>query len=491
MRTRFFQSCGGGDFSRRNFFKGLAVSAAFLCGEKLQAGEGGSSFVAKAGGPKNIIFLVSDGMSPGVLTMAEAFSWHLRGKGTRWVALQRGGTAASGLMETASLNSLVTDSAAASSCWGSGSRVNNGSINQLPDGTLLTPIAKVFRDAGKKIGLVTTATVTHATPAGFAASVAGRDDEEEIASQYLGLVDVALGGGDVFFDPSRRKDRWDLFSEFSGQGYEVVRNREALLGSGGGRCLGVFFPGHLPYSIDRDGDKTLGEKVPTLAEMTQTALQKLSDSPGGFLLQVEGARIDHAAHQNDIATLLREQLAFDDALGIALDFAEKRGDTLVVITSDHGNSNPGLKGMGSAYSSSTQAFEKIGNAKESFESLHRWTLGKLGEKKELSAGEWAERMAGGLGLWPSPAEAETLLGLAKGVPASDWNAQHSNYWGILGQVTGNQTGIGWVGTTHTMDPTILTAVGPGAGEFGGYVRNDEIFGKLCSLSGIEFRNPRN
>ena len=157
---------------------------------------------------------------------------------------------------------MVTDSAAASSAWGGGQRVNNGSINVDFSGKEVTPIAAILKkNCNARIGLVTTATVTHATPAGFAASISSRGNENSIAPQYLNRVDVIL-----------------------------------------------------------------------------------ADDPP-FLLQVEGARVDHAAHLNDIAGLLGDQLAFDDALAAMLAMIAGRDDILIVVTSDHGNANPGLNGM--------------------------------------------------------------------------------------------------------------------------------------------------
>src|SRR4029434_4694557 len=108
------------------------------------------------------------------------------------------------------------------------------------------------------------------------------------------------------------------------------------------RVLGLFWSDHLPYTIDRNREPAMQSRVPTLAEMTSSALQNLSHSPDGFLLQVEGGRVDHAAHDNDAASMLHDQLAFDDAIGVALEFAKEHGDTLVIITTDHGTGNPGL-----------------------------------------------------------------------------------------------------------------------------------------------------
>jgi alkaline phosphatase len=469
---------------RRSFLKGglLAAASAAL----LPAGRAGaqtSPAILSTGKTRNVIFCVSDGMSAGVLGLAEEYSGHTRGKGTHWVRLARTPGTISGLMDTASLNSLVTDSAAASSAWGSGVRVNNGALNVSPDGRHHQPLGPYFKNAGRKFGVVTSATVTHATPAGFAVCQGSRSEENEIAEGYLGLVDVALGGGKTFFDPSQRPDKRDLWQEARGQGYSVCLTREELLqAAGAGKLLGTFSNSHLPYVIDRPNSPGIAGKIPTLAEMTRVAIESLNQEKRGFLLQIEGARVDHAAHHNDIATLLKEQLDFDDAVGVALEFAANSGDTLVVVTSDHGNANPGLNGMGPAYGGSSQTFEQVAKARESFHSLFLWAQGRLTRPEGLGIPEWSARVREGLGILPSNEEAAALLQCVKEEPFANWNRQLANFWGLMGQVTGNHTGIGWTGITHTADPTILHATGPGASEFAGLIRNDAVCPTILGLT---------
>ena len=105
--------------------------------------------------------------------------------------------------------------------------------------------------------------------------------------------------------------------------------------------LGVFYEDGLPYSIDRENNKDLTNSIPTLAEMTQKAIDRMKSNKNGFVLQVEGGKVDWAAHANDIAGLIHDQLAFDEAIKVVMDFAEKDQNTLVIITTDHGNANPG------------------------------------------------------------------------------------------------------------------------------------------------------
>ncbi len=425
---------------------------------------------------RGIVFMVSDGMSHGVLPLAEALSQQTRKRSTRWWELLQAPAAVHGTMDCASSNSLVTDSAAAASAWGGGQRVPNGQINVTDKGRQVEPIGVPLQKKKCRLGLVTTATVTHATPAGFAANTPDRNDEQSIATQYLDRAEIILGGGSQFFDPAQRKDKRDLFADFAKAGYEILRNRDQLLAAKSPRLLGTFTSGHLPYSVDHTNDEDLAKKVPTLSEMTDAALKRFLTGDAPFLLQVEGARIDHAAHANDVAGLLGDQLAFDDAIATVMAALAGRDDVLVVITSDHGNSNPGLNGMGSSYGRTNQHFSRIAGIKASHERIFAEWNAKKGGTAELT-GLLQER----LGLKPTDSEAATLLDTMSGKPVPEWNHLLANPPGILGQIAGNHTGIGWTGTVHTADMTLITAVGPQAERFHGLVRNDSVHEKLLEL----------
>ncbi|MFN9433255.1 MAG: alkaline phosphatase [Acidobacteriota bacterium] len=432
---------------------------------------------AKAGRPKNIIFCVSDGMSPGVLMLAEYFSRIARGKGTRWAALMNDMTASRGVQDVAALNSPVTDSSSSSSAWGSGSRINNAQVNVLPDGTKLTPILELAKAAGRRTALVTTATVTHATPAGFAASQERRDDEHLIGLQYKGRVDCILGGGQKFFDAAKRKDKRDAEGEFRQAGYQIVKAKGDLLKADRSKpMLGLFSDGHIPFTLDKAA-------VPTLAEMAGYALEAVSGSSKGFIMQVEGARVDHAAHNNDIAGQLWDQLAFDDALGVCLDFAARKGDTLVITTSDHGNASPGFNGMGPEYTESGKCFERILKAKSSFELLPRM----LGSRP--TAARVREVIEADRGIVLAAAEAEAVAQAAGGRKGISLNRGQDVALGVLGLVLSNYYGVGYTGMNHTGEYTTITATGPGSLPFEGLVRNTDVFGRLTRYMGINHKNP--
>ncbi len=467
---------GGCEIDRRNWLKAATFSGAAT----MFAGANASAQVSRPPTKvRGVVFMVSDGMSPGVLTLAEAYSKLTRHRGTQWWSLLNDRNAARGLMDTASANSMVTDSAAASSAWGGGQRVNNGSINVSTDGKEITPIAAILKKKGARIGLVSTATITHATPAGFASSVSKRGDEDDIAPQYLHRVDVLLGGGSGHFSAKDRADKRDLAGDFAKAGYGIVNNRDSLLAAREEKLLGTFTRGHLPFTIDRDQNPAMAAAIPTLTEMARAALTRFLSGDKPFLLQIEGARIDHAAHLNDIGALLGDQLAFDDALATVMVLIGKRDDILLVVTSDHGNSNPGLNGMGNGYGESTQRFARITTMKASHERLFaEWAKTKGGTTDQLT-----QLIKQHLDFTLKPEQATALIEIFEKHPVVEWNEQLSKPEGLLGQFAGNHTGIGWTGTSHTSDPTLVSALGPQSERFSGMVKNSDVFGHLMEVLG--------
>lgn len=334
---------------RRSFFRNTSLAAiGTTLSPVLLANSGCESTILEEGSSKtakNIIFLVSDGMSSGTLNMADLLAQRKLGRSSYWVDLYRQNKVKRALMDTASASSIVTDSAAASSSWGGGVRVPNGRLNVGANDEKYTPILQKFKKQGKAVGCVTSVPITHATPAGFCINNKSRGNQPEIAKQYLDLrFDVMLGGGLEYFDASLRKDGEDVFGQFEAASYQVAKNKADLstIENIDSPIIGVFRESGIPYSLDHSNDAEAKKNVPTLPEMTRFAIEKMATKKEGFVLQVEGGKVDWAAHGNDLGGLLYDQLAFDEAVKIALDFAEKRDDTLVIITTDHGNANPAL-----------------------------------------------------------------------------------------------------------------------------------------------------
>ncbi len=427
---------------------------------------------------RNVIFLISDGMSSGTFTLADQFLRWRDGRPSNWVRLYQEETARRGMVETASADSIVTDSAAAASALGSGIRVKNRSINMGPNGEQHPPILMLAKEIGKSTGLVTTASASHATPAGFAANVPNRSDQATIAVQYLERgIDLVFGGGHSFFAAETRKDGRDLLGDYAKAGYGVAKTRAEMeaLKRAEGPVLGLFAEGYVPYELDRVNTPELKENVPGLPEMARFALERLNRNPEGFVLQLEGGRVDHAAHANDVGALLYEQIAFDETVAIAVEFARKRDDTLVIITTDHGNANPGL-------SSGMDGGEKSFAALAGFRGTHQSILSKI--DKESSAATIAERIRETTGLNVAEADAELLrLNLREEyrTPYRRMNSASA----VLGQILANHTDIGWIGNTHTSDHVEAAALGPGSEALRSFQKNTDLFAMMAASLGIE------
>ncbi|MBC7885020.1 MAG: alkaline phosphatase [Saprospiraceae bacterium] len=424
---------------------------------------------------KNIIFMVSDGMSAGTMNMAELLLRRKEGRGSHWMDLYRNQRAARALMDTASSNSMVTDSAAGSSSWGGGFRVPNGHLNIGANGEQYKPILQKFKAAGKKVGCVTTVPITHATPAGFCVNSKSRDSQPEIALQYLDLrFDVMLGGGSKYFD--RREDGRNLFNEFETKGFKVIRDKSGLNMSRNDQpLLGVFDTDGLPYEIDRINDDAIMSRVPSLAAMTQKALDLMNDHPNGFCVQIEGGKVDWAAHSNDAPALIYDQVAFDDAIKVAIDFAEKDGNTLVIITTDHGNSNPGLYYGKEADSN----FEKFLTIRQSNDII----LKSL--KRKDTPADIINKIKSGQNYEITTEQAQDIktkyLYLTDDEKTDPYKLPFKEY----GQMMADNTSVKFGGMEHTGDFVELAMFGPGSERLKPFVINTDLHYLMLEAAEVE------
>lgn len=454
--------------NRRRFLKGSSVLAGlFTLGPSVILANDVEAISKKAKKAKNIIFLISDGMSCGTLQMADLYSQHILGKNTEWINLYKENKVSRALMDTASASSPVTDSAAASSSFGGGHRVKNGVLNIGPNGEKYLPIWQKFKNAGKKAGCVTTVTITHATPAGFCVNSDSRNAENEIAEMYAELgFDVMMGGGDEFFNPSKRKDKKDLYKMYEEKGYQVIKEKSDLENiKKGGKTLGVFATGALPYTIDQNNIPEL-QKTPTLAQMSAAAIDQMKDHKNGFVLLIEGGKVDWAAHANDIAALIHDQLAFDEAVKTAIDFAEKDKETLVIITTDHGNANPGL-----IYGA---------NAKENFDSIadykytNEFILNSIHADFNLQQiKDWIKE-TNKISLTDD--EAKHLKDFYSGLEKQEDGLY--NYkklpFKAYSEIQKKHNNVGWISMDHSGDYVELAMYGPGSELLKPFVQNKDL-----------------
>ena len=465
---------------RRDFFRNgsLAfVGGAFLDSGKLWASPvGKNKLKTKA---RNIIFMVSDGMSSGTLNMADLLLQRKEGRRSSWLSLYDEQTISRALMDTASASSLVTDSAAGSSSWGGGGRVKNGSLNVNTDGSINIPILQKFKSKGKSVGCITTVPIAHATPAGFCITNNERGDMDEIALQYLPLrFDVMMGGGIDNFMAATRKDKRDLVKDYRQANYTVVTNRNDLLRvkpSTDNPLLGLFHDSGLPYTLDREQDRTLTEAVPTLAEMTHKAIEILNNNKQGFALQVEGGKVDWAAHANDVGALLYDQIAFDDAVKVAIDFAKRDKETLVIITTDHGNANPGIF-YGDA---ADKNFDNI----QRFRHTNDWILN--GINKHFTVDQVIERVEYAQGMILKKEEAAELLNHYTRLDETGIYNPRKLPFKYLAALQANYTSVGWGSMDHSGDYVELAMYGPGSELLKPFVKNTDLHYLMLEAAEIE------
>lgn len=281
-------------------------------------------------GTPSVILMIGDGMGTGQLAAA-------RYSNVPHLVLAMDHLRWEGLVSTHSADDLVTDSAAAATALATGYKTNNGVVGVDPNGIVLETVLERAESLGLSTGLVTTTRITHATPAALAAHVSSRGLEDEIANQVLQAdIEILMGGGRRHFLPTldpqgARQDDRNLIEDARQQGYTVVSSASNLLSwDAASPLLALFHEGHMSYDESRNGSLE-----PSLVSMTKAALGALKKDPGGFFIMIEGGRIDHASHANDLDTTISEVLAFDAAVQVALDFTRMNENVLLVVTADH------------------------------------------------------------------------------------------------------------------------------------------------------------
>ncbi|MFO7447272.1 MAG: alkaline phosphatase [Ignavibacteriaceae bacterium] len=286
---------------------------------------------AAANKPKNIIILIGDGMGP---TYISASVLALENDPYRKFS-------SSGFSVTCSADNLITDSAAGGTVLSTGHRTNNGYIGVTPENKPLLNIMEIAEKLNMSTGVVSTSSVTHATPASFVAHEISRKNEIEIAHDFLDLdLEVVLGGGYGFFttkqDGGRREDGLNLVEKIKSTGYDYFDDADDFLKAApSNKFYALLEKESLPHACDRDY---------TLGQLTEAALTALSQNENGFVLMIEGSQIDWAGHDNDEDRAISELKDFNTAVNTALGFAEKNPSTLILVTADHETGGAAITG---------------------------------------------------------------------------------------------------------------------------------------------------
>ena len=442
--------------------------------------------------PKNIIILFADGTTNSQYEFGRYSSRQLRQQPfvITDVVMANGHYQ---LMKTESANYFVTDSAAAASAMSTGYKVNNGAISITPDGKSPPTLLERAKVSGKRIGLITTAPIYDASPAAFSVHAKSRRDSESIVSQYLDLApEVLMGGGLNYFLPStqpgsKRKDDKNVIQDFKSKGYQYLATPEDLNQANASKLLGLFAIEDMDYEIDRDP-----KEIPSLANMLSASLKALNRSSNkknsGFILFAENENTDSAGHQNDVAALMRDLWAFDDAIKVALDFQKTNPDTLIIVTGDHetGGFSPtyGRKNLGPAGPNNYQNVDLV-----QLKQIERYTmsLNKFSEKFKAKVKTGAS--AKELDVYLSSLLDEGFPGLLveddlrQKILSQGQLGPNSNYLpsNILALAIARQTGFYWASSGHTPTPITVAAIGPGSTIFKGIDDNTAFAHKVGRL----------
>jgi len=457
------------------------------------------SLAASAVSPKYVFLFIGDGMSVPQRMTAEEFS---RKAGNGPLAMNQMPFQA--MTRTCSANSLVTDSAAAATAIACGSKTRNGSVGVDADGNPIESCAEAARAAGRKVGIMTTVTITHATPAGFYAHRKQRGESYGIALDLAdsGFDFFAGGGLDYNYADKKSPDYGrcgNAYEYAESKGYRIVRHRAEFLAlkPSDGKVLTRFTDGALDNTIDiaKDADQ------PTLSEMVSKAVEML-DGPDGFFIMAEGGRIDWSGHANDAATNLREVLALDDAVKVAFAFQERHPDeTLVVVTGDH---ETGGMSMGFAGTGHSLFIERLASQTMSVGAFDN-AVGRLyGKRTDVSFDEVKPLIEKAFGFkFGKGAEGDPMALTAaelKDIKAAfDHDAEFHKakieenraydgerryqLGGACRIVISHKAGIGWSSGSHTSLPALTTAKGCGAELFTGFIENYDISRKIKSFYG--------
>ncbi len=403
--------------------------------------------------PHSVVLMIPDGAGPAAVGLARLVA-------ARPLALDG---ILTGAIRTRSASSHITDSAAGGTAMATGHRVPNGVLAADSAGRPLGGLIEAAAARGLATGIVTTAAVTDATPAAFTAHLANRHREDDVAAQQMTLrLDVLLGGGRERFLPAgaggRRADGRDLLAEARSGGIHVASTRDELLRAAATPLLGLFAADDLELELDREP-----EVQPSLLEMTETALRLLGSAAHGFLLVVEGAHPDDAAHDHDPAALAREMEAFDRTVAAVLDFARQDGHTLVVVAPDHETGGLALGRRAGDTDARGLRPEALLGARAS---VWRMADSILAGADPVRIARW------GTGVTDLSADETRALRRARGRDA---------LLEALSDLESRRALVAWGTGWHTAVDVGLWAWGPGSGRFRGLLDNTDVARQVAGL----------
>jgi alkaline phosphatase len=463
-------------------------------------------------GAKYIFFFLGDGLANAQIQATEAWLTTANGGSARNPAdllnptnrLNMCKLPVQGMQTTFDDGALMTDSASSATAFACGIKTKSGTINKSTDlTTSYKSVAELAHEMGKSVGIVTSVSLDHATPAAYYAAVDSRGQMNDICMQLANSGYEFFGGGSM----NRGSSPNDAWGQLSANGYSVVTGRAAILDLINNPQTKVVCPNYwlpdsaaMPYDIDFRNAPEASNNV-SLAEMTQAAIACLQSDPDGFFIMVEGGKIDWAGHANDAGAVIGDVLDFDDAVGKAIEFYNAHpNETLIIVTGDH---ETGGMTVGHATTKYKEYYSNLQNQKcsSSYFGQVDWPAHKAANTNGydwtrsdnlVSNNDMVSMMSNRFGLvWADLNEYQqqkledaydkSMVGLNDNSGAEN-TFLYGPYEPIIVTIThvlNEQTSIGWTSYSHTGVPTPVYAAGFEAFRFAGFYDNTDIAKKIA------------
>ncbi len=476
----------------------MVVSAVFA-----QGTQEGTVYGAASGTPKYVFMFIGDGMALPQTNAAQILTGSNIPGQIELDPLVYTQFPVVGIQYTQDSTSFCPDSASTATSLSSGYKTHSGVIGMGPDRkTAGESIAeKVKKQLGWKVGVVSSVTINHATPAAFYSHVPSRNSYYDIGLQMAASGFDYFAGGSV--NKADDKGQKSIYTVLAENGYKVTNNREEILSLQNGEKVYAYAPelqdsGAMKYGIDnREGDLTL-------ADFTRKGIEVL-DNPNGFFMMVEGGKIDWACHANDAASTIKDVYEFDKAVKVAVDFAKEHpAETLILVTGDH---ETGGLTIGQATTGYNTAFALIQNQSMSYVAFDEMIGEMKSANPNLTFDETLAVIKDVFGLVaPGKTAVDPALVMndyeyakltaafkesmkASGDRATGYEADllYGGYDPLsvtLTHILNNKAGIGWTSYAHTGVPVPVYAIGTGSDSFSGVYDNTLVGRKLFEVCGV-------
>lgn len=492
----------------------LLASTAFLCftscesdNDSREEVEQPKNTITKYKTPKYVFFFIGDGMSTPQINITEAA---LRSSAMKSVngTLNIRKLPVTGLQNTQAKDRYITGSAASATALATGFKTTVGTISKNGERTEdLKTMAEMAKEQGKKVGIISSVSIDHATPACFYAHVNSRGQYQDIGQFLLKSNFDYFAGGNVRFNKYKGYSLDNFISDAKTKGYNYVTSKTEFdgLNKKSGKVIATLdylkkFTGDgcaMPYMIDVDEFSNPSDKI-TLADFTKKGIEVL-DNEKGFFMMVEGGKIDWACHANDAVSAIQDVVNFDEAIGHALDFYNEHPDeTLIVVTGDH---ECGGLALGHSATRYDTAFELLQYQQQSY-----WFF----EGKVI---EWEKQ--GNVSFETAMGEVKKVFGLgdkSKGLELNNYEigllkkafmksmggestaapeeisviyGYYDPFTVTITHILNNKAGVDWTTYSHTATPVPVFAIGQGQYEFSGYYDNTDIGKRIMKVAGYQ------